>query len=528
MLQLPSKLTDPAYEKLVKLREEAPESVWQPVWRLMAQADLYFLFRYVLSTKDRKHADHPWIFERIREVQAEPNSCLDIWSREHYKSTIITFCLSVFDIINDPEVTIGIFSHTRDNSKDSLRVIKEEFENNQLLKDLFPDIFFADPAKESPLWTINDGIVVKRKSNKKESTVEAWGLDNLPVGKHFTHRVYDDPISKERVSTDEQIKKYNEYFYNSVHLGSEGGVSRVVGTRYAIYDLYGELIDRGRYKLRRYVYHDGAGASVLFSQEYLDEKRADTSSEDWAAQMECDPLTGRVDGFDVEWLRTYTNSPVTEARDKNLYILVDPAHSRKERDKKAGDYTVMAVVGLGPDANYYLIDLIRDRLNLTDRTDKLFDLVKTWRPILVGYERYGAQSDIQHIQETQERYRHRFEIVELAGRIKKEERIKRLVPVMEKGRFYIPEDLYYLDVSREKRNLIKEFKEEEMAHFPLAKHDDMLDCISRILDPDFPALFPNAADLMRAAQIKGEDKYERAFREQSERAASPNLGWMAN
>lgn len=528
MLNLPKLSTDPAYQKLVKLKEEAPESVWRPIWRIMAQNDLFFLFRYVLSTKDRKHADHPWLFDRIREVQSSPNSCLDIWSREHYKSSIITFALSIFDIINDPEVTIGIFSHTRDNSKDSLRVIKEEFEGNNLLKDLFPDIFFGDPQKESPLWTINDGIAVKRRGNKKESTVEAWGLDNLPVGKHFTHRVYDDPISKEQVSTEDQIRKSKAYFYNSVHLGSEGGISRVVGTRYAIYDLYGELIERKGYKLRKYVYHDDTGKSVLFSQDYLDEKRANSDHEDWAAQMECDPLTGRIDGFDVEWLKYYKNSPFEERSDKNAYILVDPAHSRKERDKKAGDYTVIAVVGLGPDANYYLLDLVRDRLNLTDRTDKLFDLVKTWRPNLVGYERYGAQSDIQHIQEMMERYKHRFEIVELGGRVKKEERIKRLIPVMEKGRFYAPEDLVYIDVNKEKRDLIKEFKQDELISFPLSKHDDMLDCISRILDPEFPVIFPNAANLLAAARAEGEDRYAHAWRIADEKRAESGMNWMAS
>jgi hypothetical protein len=36
-------------------------------------------------------------------------------------------------------------------------------------------VLWADPVKESPKWSEDEGIVVKRKGNPKEATVEAWG-----------------------------------------------------------------------------------------------------------------------------------------------------------------------------------------------------------------------------------------------------------------------------------------------------------------------------------------------------------------
>jgi len=35
---------------------------------------------------------------------------------------------------------------------------------------------WQNPQKESPKWSEDDGLIVKRKGNPRESTREAWGL----------------------------------------------------------------------------------------------------------------------------------------------------------------------------------------------------------------------------------------------------------------------------------------------------------------------------------------------------------------
>jgi hypothetical protein len=127
-----------------------------------------------------------WVYDRCREVEAAPNGYLDLWAREHFKTSVITFGLSIKDILNDPEVTIGIFSHTKSIAKAFLSQIKLELQNNVYLKGLFKDILFEKPESESDRWSVDRGIIVKRKSNPKEATVEAWGLvDGQPTSKHF-------------------------------------------------------------------------------------------------------------------------------------------------------------------------------------------------------------------------------------------------------------------------------------------------------------------------------------------------------
>jgi hypothetical protein len=208
--------------------------------------------------------ERQWLFERCREVQAGPNGYLDLWSREHYKSTIITYGKSIQDILashgDDPlpvwdgrEVTIGIFSHTRPIAKGFLRQIKQEFEANDVLRDLFPDIFWPNPRRDAPKWSEDDGIIVRRKSNPKEATVEAWGLvDGQPTSKHFLILNYDDIVTRESVTTPDMIAKTTSALELSYNLGAHGGHKRFIGTRYHYNDSYKTLMDRGTAKPRIY------------------------------------------------------------------------------------------------------------------------------------------------------------------------------------------------------------------------------------------------------------------------------------
>ena len=153
----------------------------------------------------------------------------------------------------------------------------------------------------------------------------------------------------------------------------------------------------------------------------------------------------------------------------------------------------MEVIGLAPDQNYYLLDAIRDRLNLTQRTSKLFALHRKWKPSCVGYEVYGMQSDVEHIKYIMEQENYRFRIIEVGGSMPKEDRIQKLVPVFEQGRFYMPERLMFTDYENVQRDYVELFIKDEYSAFPVCVHDDMLDCRARILDPLLLAKFPKEA-----------------------------------
>jgi phage terminase large subunit-like protein len=454
--------------------------------RHLCRTDLFF---FLTQGCKRRDIDRDWLYDRCREVQAAPDGYLDLWAREHYKSTIITFGKSIQDLLIDPDHTlIGIFSHTRPIAKGFLDQIKRELEQNQYLKTLFPDILYQNPATESPRWSLDGGLFVKRKSNAKEANIEAWGVvDGQPTSKHFTILVYDDVVTRESVSTPDQIKKVTSALELSYNLGAHGGRKRFIGTRYHVHDTYRVIMERGTVKPRIYpATHDGKidGDPVFLSKETLMEKRRDMGPYTFGTQMLQDPVADKSMSFKPDWLSYYET--LGDTSKWNKYILVDPASSKKA----TSDYTVMEVIGLAPDNNYYLIDAIRDRMNLTQRASKLFELHKLHQPKGVGYERYGMQADIEHVKYVMEQRNYRFNIIELGGTMSKEDRIKKLIPVYEQKRFYSPKRLSFVDCEGVTRDYIQAFNDDEYLAFPVCTHDDMLDCRARILDPGLGAEFP--------------------------------------
>ena len=455
-----------------------------PQLRNLCLTDLYFLLRYGLGRAD---CDNDWVFERCREVQADPDGYLDLWSREHYKSTIVTLALTIQNILNDPELTIGIFSHTRPIAKAFLRQIKQELERNERLKAWFPDVLWDDPKKQAPKWSEDEGIEVKRQSNPKEATIEAWGVvDGQPTSKHYKILVYDDVVTKESVTSPEMMAKTTEALSLSYNLGAHGGKRRFVGTFYHFNDSYHELIRRGTATPRIHpATKDGTvdGEPVFLTREQLAEKRRDMGPYVFGCQMLLDPKADETQGFKEEWLKYFT---VSSWAGMNVYILVDPASSKK----KDSDYTAVWVLGLASDRNIYTLDMVRDRLSLTQRADMLFNLHRKYRPLAIGYEKYGMMADIEHIKDRMDRETYHFPIIELGGSMPKNDRIRRLIPLYEQKRVFLPHKLMKKNYEGVEVDLVKSFREEEYVAFPVASHDDMLDAQARLLDESFPVSWP--------------------------------------
>lgn len=479
----------------------------------LGRFDRFYLLTVLLNRPD---AFDPWLYERCREVEAEPDDCLDLWAREHYKSTIITFAGAIQEINRDPEITIGIFSHTKPVARKFLNQIKFELETNEWLKGIYPDIYWADPRKESSKWSLDGGLVLKRQSNPKEATIEAHGLvDGQPTGAHFKLRIYDDVVTRESVGTPEQVHKTTDAWSLSDNLGARGEDGKArrwhVGTRYSFRDTYQDIIDLGVLKQRIYPATDNGlpnGNPVFLSPEVWEEKKKNQISHILAAQMLQNPAAGTEAMFSLDWLKYTDVRPGT----LNVYILTDPASSRK----RGSDRTAMLVVGVDAARNKWLLDGYYHRMALRERWENLRNLRRYWmnapgvQQLRIGYERYGMQSDIEYMNEQMQLAGDIWDIEELnwprEGGDSKIDRIQRLEPDFRNGRIYLPLEVegetsgqkkvkelgqgfrVYKPVRRKDENgrayTLTQGLLDEYPVYPYSAHDDFLDALSRIYDMD--------------------------------------------
>lgn len=465
--------------------------------RWFGRNDLFFLLVYLLNRMhflaDERKAN--WTFERCYEVQDSPNNHLDLWSREHFKSEILTFGKSVQDILIDPEITIGIFSHTRPMAKDFLVLIKREFQFNALLKETYDDILWDNPRLEcreaGVSWSENEGITVKRRGNPKESTIEAWGLtDGQPTGKRYKRLIYDDVVARDSV-TPLMIQITTNEFDNSLLLtASDPPVFRYVGTYQEFGDTTDALVKRRVGKLRLRGPFDEHRKPACFSDEKMAFYKNTLTTKVFALQILLDPTQAKDPteiGFSKDWLQ-YWDAEDTPLTGMNKYIVVDPAGNNAD----SNSFFAMWVVALGSDKCVRVLDIICDKYDLEERWEAVFSAVQKWDPLKVGYESYALQSDIEHFRYRQKELNQQFTIVKVGTGGSKDTRIGWLIPPFRDHRILLPKrGIRKTLKDGTEVDMVRKFIDEEFLVWPYSpKHRDMLDALSRLFDPVLNVVWP--------------------------------------
>ena len=516
-----------------KLLQEADETGSRDsVERTLILNDIYYLGLFILNI-DKMYSEtvgdtivfHPWIFNRCREVQEDPDFHIDIWAREHFKSTIITLLKTVQDILRDPEIAICIFSYNQKIASKFVSQIKNALENKRL-RQLFPDIIPEDTGSGKYTYIDDEGsrrsqkfswssvaLTVKRKTGRKEPTVSGYGLvTGQPTGMHFDMLIYDDVVTPDSVRTSEQNRYTTEQFTMSLNTGSGENVRvRIIGTRYSLYDTYFHIMNPkyasegvmggSKYSLRCYPCRTMSGDPVLYTSEYLEAKRSVMVSFVYDSQMMCDPQFSSDIGFNEDWIAERCNADeIYGDRDSyNFYIIVDPANTKNNKS----DFTAMAVVAVNGDGRYYIPDIVRDKMSLSERISSLMSLVNRWttshgRPE-VFYEQSGLSSDMEVIRGMMEAKRYWFTIHSMgtkprvtldpragsgAGSLKIN-RILALEPLFRGYKIVLADSCVKVNWNGREEDMMASFVMDEYMKFPISNdHDDMLDALSRIADAE--------------------------------------------
>lgn len=454
-------------EELGKLEEEERNQVM----RHLCLTDIFFLSFFVL---DQQFYYNDFAFEFCKKITENP---WQLWlvARGHLKSLTITVAHNIQLILGNPNIAIAIPSYNLKTAKSFVRQIKIILESNELLKALFPDVLYQNPANESPKWSEQEGLVVKRTTTRKEPTVMGFGLvDGQATGYHFDILSFDDVVTQDSVTSSEMIAKTTERWQLADNIGMPSTLKKYCGTRYHYFDTYAKVqevtpttiipaTDNGEID----------GNPVFLSREELDKKLKEQGRYIFSAQMLLKPVAKEDQTFHLEDFRYYDSLPMV-----NYYIACDPANTKS----KKSDYTAILVFGFSEDRKVYLVDGVHDKLNLGQRYSVLKALNERYKPLVIGYERYGLQSDIDFYRMENAKTGYFMPISEIGGSLSKEDRILRLAGLFEKQDLLFPKHLPYVRVfGNEAIDIVNNLQVELMA-FPFAEHDDLSDCLSRCYD----------------------------------------------
>ena len=452
--------------------------------RIMALDNLFFLAVYIL---DMHYLDNDFAYTLCNEVQIQKYGRLWVIAREHFKSTVITVASTIQELLRNPEERMCIYSYKADAAQIFLGQIKGEFEQNPKLKEYFDDIIWEDPTKgyekdedgnRIPITWTSTGITLKRKSRSKECSLECSSILSQKTGYHFTKLIYDDVMTPESVKTKESIQLVRNAWQMSLNTGVAQNLQySVIGTYYHYAELYAWITKNDVAQLiKQSAVEDDGVTPVLLTREALKLKKRAMGSAVFASQMLCDPLQASTQNFKQEWIRRWS-CQILEGL--NIYILIDPAG----KVGRKRDYCVYWVIGLDASDNYYIIDVVRDKMNLTKRSMTLFQLQRRYKPKAIFYEQVGLQSDVEHIQSEMERINYRFGIIPVNQWVEKGLRIESLIPILEAQRFYFPEKCVHKNWESMDEDMLASFFMDEYDTYPFCAHDDALDSLSLINHP---------------------------------------------
>jgi predicted phage terminase large subunit-like protein len=215
--------------------------VWWTCVRSWARRNFYYLATEVLGYRDLNKELHG---DLCRFMSSTAKKKMIIIPRGHFKTTLCTISNAVRHILLNDSVRILIASCTLKNAMDFLQLVKSHFVQNEYFRFLFPEFCPLDAQKE--FGTREHFTVLNRKNFRLvEHTVECIGSDGKVTGRHYDVIIKDDLVTRETVTTSDQIEKskdWNKYSQSLFNVPEED-VEYVIGTRYHFNDLYGEILD---------------------------------------------------------------------------------------------------------------------------------------------------------------------------------------------------------------------------------------------------------------------------------------------
>lgn len=338
-------------------------------------------------------------------------------------------------------------------------------------KDLFPETRI-DPKKE----TEQEVRLTQRGSRL------ATSVGGVLTGRGADIIIIDDPLKADDARSEAQRNKVNDWYsatlLSRLNQKIEGAVV-IVTQRLHIDDLVGHVTEHDdtwtvlnlpaiateeqRIQVGPDRFHHRCLDDLLHSaredQAVLDELKQNIGSESFEAQYQQCPVPPGGHMFKRDWLQYCATRPeITD--DDTLFQSWDTA----SKTGLENDWSV-GTTWLYKDGHYYLLDVVREKLNYPDLKAKMLETAKQYDPSVVLIEDTGVGTGL-----IAELKAEGLDIVEVAATQSKEARAHIETPKFESGRVWLPQSAPWLST----------FVAELLA-FPAGRHDDQVDSVVHAL-----------------------------------------------
>jgi len=468
-----------------------------------------FIWERVVSIKEEGDGEIYPIFVDGNHTYMDAHGVID------HNSTIVTEGATAWELLRDPDLRIRITGSTSDKAFGFVQTIKAIFDSNSLFGLLYPEYV---PEPNADRWTKTEIVLPNRRKARREASVEYGGVGGASEGHHYDLHIVDDMIglgslNANRESSAEMIRTRNWFWGSEKTLLQSIRKSRVivVGTRYAVDDVYDDIIGQAREvigaempdfepnpKGRWTIYYRKAienGKSIFpesFSIEDLEEM-ADNDYWTYVTQYLNDPQASGLAEFNeyeakkcfleaetvdvpggesaLLWnIRYYgtDGEKVISLANCDVVMAIDPAASEKSLSAKTSRSAV-GVLATAPDGKRFLISLNVGFVKVTKVFDWMFAAMRKFKGYLRGtfLEAQGPFKILGPLlQAEQQRRKQTLNLRPTVAVGEKTARIRTtLQPELERGNFYVEESIW------------PEFWEEQRA-FPQSQRKDVLDMVT--------------------------------------------------
>ncbi|KIL72702.1 phage terminase large subunit [Bacillus badius] len=385
----------------------------------------------------------------------------------HGKSMTVTESFPSYFISKNPEKRVIAASYSDSLARKFGRLNRQKVEEyGRALFDV--EISSVNAAQNN--WGIQG----------KRGGMIATGIGGSITGEGADLLLIDDPFKNAEEANSNTIREkvwaeWESTLSTRLH---KGGSVVVIMTRWHEDDIIGRLLERSPYTWQRLRLpaiaedeDDALGREVGeplcpelgFDEEWAENKKIEVGSRTWAALFQQRPSPAGGNIFNRHWWKFYMPEDLPRIWDKQAQ-----SWDCTFKDSKTSDFVVGQVWGK-KQANFYLLDQDRNRMNLPETLKAIRHMSEKWPDAKAKYveDKANGPAVIQMLQD------------EISGLIAvnpeggKEVRANAVSPLVEAGNVYLPHPSI--------APWVNDFIEEATA-FPNGKHDDMVDAATQALN----------------------------------------------